>query len=304
MPWLRAGMTLVPSPMPMSTAPWPMSVMRSGSIWFWNVTSRPGVAVVAGLLGEVERGELDARDVAQAHGQGRDAPAARRWAPTAGAGHRWPARTSSAEPRRGDEDGEAATGCGAQEHGRLRVTVQEPPGVTASGRRPGGARAGPRRDTGSTPMAAIVSSVANMSGMSNRLPRAMLMSTPRPLVAAGPLGDDGAHDRERDGMRRPPRIAGSAAGTSTVVDQLAARGPQAAPSSTRRGSIGAHAHGRRDGHREEADERADEHLGHQAAAEPEHDERRQGEDRAWPGRPRCRATAAARRGGSGRAGSR
>jgi len=44
MPCPAAMMTLVPSPRPMSTAPRPMSVMRSGSIWFWSVTSRPASA--------------------------------------------------------------------------------------------------------------------------------------------------------------------------------------------------------------------------------------------------------------------
>ena len=60
MPWLTAGITLVPSAIPTSIAPWPTSVTSSGSILFSNVTSTPGVAVVAGLVGEVERGELDA----------------------------------------------------------------------------------------------------------------------------------------------------------------------------------------------------------------------------------------------------
>ena len=41
MPWLTAGMTLVPSATPTSMLPWPTSVTRSGSFLFWNVTSRP-----------------------------------------------------------------------------------------------------------------------------------------------------------------------------------------------------------------------------------------------------------------------
>jgi hypothetical protein len=44
MPWLAAGMTLVPSPMPMSIAPCPTSVIRSGSILFWNSTDSPASA--------------------------------------------------------------------------------------------------------------------------------------------------------------------------------------------------------------------------------------------------------------------
>ena len=43
-PWLTAEMTDVPSPDPMSMAPWPRSVMRSGSILFWSVTARPASA--------------------------------------------------------------------------------------------------------------------------------------------------------------------------------------------------------------------------------------------------------------------
>ena len=64
--WLRAVMMLVPSPRPMSTLPWPMSVMSSGSIWLRSVHVETGRRVRTGLLGEVERRELDARDVAQA----------------------------------------------------------------------------------------------------------------------------------------------------------------------------------------------------------------------------------------------
>ncbi len=44
MPWLTAGMTLVPSATPTSIAPWPTSVTRSGSILFSNVTFRPAAA--------------------------------------------------------------------------------------------------------------------------------------------------------------------------------------------------------------------------------------------------------------------
>ena len=69
-------MTLVPSAIAMSTAPWPTRVMSSGSILVLEGHVQPGVAVVAGLLGEVERGELDARDVAETDGERASAP---RW---------------------------------------------------------------------------------------------------------------------------------------------------------------------------------------------------------------------------------
>ena len=69
MPWLTAGMTLVPSARPTSTLPCPTSVMRSGSILFWNVDVEAGLRVVARLVGQVERRELDARDEAEADGQ-------------------------------------------------------------------------------------------------------------------------------------------------------------------------------------------------------------------------------------------
>ncbi len=41
MPWLTAGMIEVPSPSPMSMAPCPTFVIRSGSISFWSLTARP-----------------------------------------------------------------------------------------------------------------------------------------------------------------------------------------------------------------------------------------------------------------------
>jgi hypothetical protein len=44
MPWLTAGMTDVPSPMPMSMAPWPTFVIRFGSLSFWSFTVRPAAA--------------------------------------------------------------------------------------------------------------------------------------------------------------------------------------------------------------------------------------------------------------------
>ena len=66
MPWLTAGITLVPSASAeVEVALRRPAATRFASISFWNVTSRPGFVVVAGLLGEVELGELDARDVAE-----------------------------------------------------------------------------------------------------------------------------------------------------------------------------------------------------------------------------------------------
>ena len=70
MPWLTAGMTLVPSEMP------DVEVARAderdhvvvGAVAEGHL--EPGVLVVARLVGEVERGELDARDEPEA-----DAPA-------------------------------------------------------------------------------------------------------------------------------------------------------------------------------------------------------------------------------------
>ena len=44
LPLLAAGMTLVPSPIPMSMAPWPTSGMRFSSILFWNSISSPASA--------------------------------------------------------------------------------------------------------------------------------------------------------------------------------------------------------------------------------------------------------------------
>jgi hypothetical protein len=41
---LAAGMTLVPSPIPMSMVPLPTSGIRSASILFWNSIVRPASA--------------------------------------------------------------------------------------------------------------------------------------------------------------------------------------------------------------------------------------------------------------------
>ena len=76
MPWLTAGMTLVPSARPMSMAPWPSERDELGVDLVLEGHVQAGVAVVALLLRQVELGELDARDVAEADLERRQAASA------------------------------------------------------------------------------------------------------------------------------------------------------------------------------------------------------------------------------------
>ena len=192
MPLLTAGMTLVPSARPTSIAPCPTSVMRSGVDLVLERDVEAGLLVVAGLVGEVERRELDARDEAEARRSAPSAPGSAPWLAArrsargpmavgtdAGSGCRRPARqadasrrsTTSAAAETRDRDGDGDTD---DLHGH---------GSTVSGRRRGGARRGRRGGTARSPAARCVRSVANISGMSNSDPRARLMSTPRPRSA-------------------------------------------------------------------------------------------------------------------------
>ena len=96
-----------------------------------------------------------------------------------------------------------------------------------------------------------------MSGMSNRLPRAMLMSTPRPRLAAGPLADDRADDGERDADPHPAedrRAARPGSRRAAMICQPVARKLRAISSRPR--VHGPDADHRRDGDREEHDQRA------------------------------------------------
>ena len=101
MSWLTAGMTLVPSAIPTSTRALADEGDEVGVDLVLERHLEAGVAVVAGLVGEVELGELDARDVAQPDRQRR------------------PARRSGSVPwsRRGRR-GAASAGGGEQGDGR------------------------------------------------------------------------------------------------------------------------------------------------------------------------------------------
>ena len=69
MPWLTAGSGVVPSAIAMSICALGDERDEVGVAPVLERHVEARLAVVAGLVGEVELGELDARDVAQAHGQ-------------------------------------------------------------------------------------------------------------------------------------------------------------------------------------------------------------------------------------------
>ena len=251
-----------------------------------------GVRVVAGLLGEVELRELDARDVAEADRERR--PARGRGDGAAGRG-RCERGAADAAPT-ADGDG---------------PTRRPPQAATASGEAPGLSAASAAATAGTRarwtswaamatrssladqpaldedhdeveaprPISASVSRAANMSGMSNREPRAMLIRTPRPCSPPAHSPTIAPMTASVTPTRMPPRIAGSAAGTSTRVIDLPARRPGSCGAiSSRRGStdrmptIVATATGKKTISVQMTS------LRRQAGAEPEGDERRQGED--------------------------
>ena len=160
-----------------------------------------------------------------------------------------------------------------------------------------------RRGTGATPISAIVTRVANISGMSNRLPRAMLMSTPRPRSPPTHSRDDRADHRERDAdahATEDRRQGGRDLDLRRRPASACARKLRAISSS--RGSTDRMPDHRRDRDREEHDQRADHELADaRPVAEPQDDERRQGEDRRRLRRDEVGRRAAVPRGASGRA---
>jgi hypothetical protein len=82
----------------------------------------------------------------------------------------------------------------------------------------------------------MVMSVANMSGMSNMLPRARLMSTPRPWSPPAHSATMAPTTASVAPMRSPPMIWGSAEGTSMCRRSCQRLARRLRPSSTRRGS--------------------------------------------------------------------
>ena len=294
MPLLAAGMTLVPSPIPMSIAPCADERDQVGVDLVLELDVEPGVRVVAVLLGQVELGELDARDVAEADDElgrrrrsARAEPAAVARTADGGAGRRRPPAPSAppALPQAGDErprgrraTGEASTGDGDA------LATRGPPRLGGHGRASGHRRAGARRATTTRyraiPTSAIVRSVANISGMSNSDPRARLIRTARPLLAPAHSPTIAPTTARVTPTRMPPKMLGSAAGISSVVRICRRVARRLRPSSSSRGVDGADPDHRGDGDREEDDQRADDDL---ARADParttDHEQRGQDEDR-------------------------
>ena len=128
-------------------------------------------------------------------------------------------------------------------------------------------------------MSATVSSVANISGKSNRQPRARLMSTPRPLSAPAHSPTMAPMTASVTPTRMPPRIWGVAAGQLQVPEYLPARGTQRAAQLEQALVHRADADHRRDRDRKEDDQRADDDLGQQTRAQPQDEQRREGQDR-------------------------
>ena len=159
----------------------------------------------------------------------------RRWAPgrrrrgRSGRGGGRRAGRGAAATRRdehddGDERGErwsravtrVGTGAGSSGHGRgWRSTGSRNRHRRLSVPHERGARCAPSPDRASRRAAPRVASVANMSGMSNRDPRATLMSTPRPRSPPAHSATIAPMTASVTPTRIPPRIAGSAAGIST-----------------------------------------------------------------------------------------
>ena len=129
------------------------------------------------------------------------------------------------------------------------------------------------------PRRAISTSVANRSGMSNRLPRARLIRTPRPSSPPVHSATIAPTTARVIPIRRPPTMPGRAAGISTSRircrrdDPVAPGHLEEAPVHPADGDHHA------DGDREEDHERDDDRAGEEPRAEPEGDERRQGQDR-------------------------
>ena len=295
MPWLTAGMTLVPSAMPTSMAPWPTSVdeVRVDLVLELDVeagvarSSRPGRRGRTARTGRsgCSRGRRSAwSGAALAAPDGRldaEAPAGDS-GPTAD-----PSTLRRARRRRARR---AAMHGTAMSTGDLRWTMTGPPGGTDGliGRRPAGARRGRRRGRARCPASAIVRSVANMSGMSNSDPRARLMRTPRPLLGAGPLPDDRAHDGERDADAETAEDRRQRRRDLERGQHLATGRAERAAELEQPGIDRPDADHRGDRDREEHDQGADHDLADEARPEPQREQRREREDRRRLGRDEIR----------------
>ena len=115
--------------------------------------------------------------------------------------------------------------------------------------------------------------------MSNRLPRARRSRTPSRRLAARPLGDDRAHDRERRSDAQPAEDRRQGARDLDAQEPLERSGAERAAHLEQAAVDLADADHRRHGDREEDDERAHDDLREEAGPEPEREQRGEGEDR-------------------------
>ena len=271
MPWLTAGMTLVPSARPMSTRALADERDEVGVDLVLEGRRRGPARRSSRLLGEVERRELDARDVAEPR-------------PTLGSGRRRRRRARGDDAPTCTRPRAIDGGDGDGDEGRERRRLTGPPGhglTATSGWRGADEPALDEDDdeVQAMPSSAMVRSVANMSGMSNSEPRARLMRTPRPRSAPGPLPDDRADDGEGHPDPHPAEDRRQGRRDLEGREDLAAGRPQRPAELEQPGVDRPDADHRRDRDREEDDQRADDDLAEEAGPEPQGDERREGEDR-------------------------
>ena len=118
-----------------------------------------------------------------------------------------------------------------------------------------------------------------MSGMSNSDPRARLMRTAEAVAGPGPFADHRAHDRERHADPHPTEDVRQGGRDLERGQHLARRRAQAASELEKPGIDRADPDHRRDRHREEDDQRADDDLAQQPRPEPQHEQRREDKDR-------------------------
>ena len=118
-----------------------------------------------------------------------------------------------------------------------------------------------------------------MRGVSNSPWLAMLMSTPSPTLAPAHSATTAPMTASVTPTRSPPKITGSADGTSSSRVRWERAGAERAQHLVEQRVGGADADHGGDRDREEDDERADHDARQQSAAEPDVQQRRQGQDR-------------------------
>ena len=162
----------------------------------------PGVRVVARLLGEVERGELDARDEAEP-----DASARRRLAAADAGGRTWHERGSRRWRRTAMAPTAIATTARSETEASTATGHAGPPGFGAAIMRAPTRRRSTRTTTRyrATPSRAIVSERGEHQRDVEQAAAGEVDEDAEAALAAGPLADDRADDGERHARRASRR---------------------------------------------------------------------------------------------------